>query len=668
MLSGLTSGMLAASPGNNLPGLWGDAKILLRHTLEVLTSLERHRVLGLPLDRLLHFLVAAAIFAVTARFLKRWRAVLVTLVLMLLKEAVDIPAKLKFLRTGEPLAVTTDSLWDAVAGLLGLGAGMLATTLLAERWLARPRQTAPQELPPPVDRQLRAAMAWFLYCTLGLLSLALLIGHAAFAGKPLTHAVVATIVILACRTFGPANVTVLAVPCVPLLIWLCNELDLHTWWYYTSDTLVLTLLVYVLAERLIKSDFTIRRLPMNPLVAVYALFAIAAVVWSLPDGGMTFAKGKQLMCVASGLAVYFLVVNVIRTRTQLRMGVWVLAATVGVICGASIVELFVRPHIVFQKHPGYILGGAEKLSVFATMMGPILLSLAVFARSRQKWFFALLAVLAGVIIVVTASRSAWAGGTVSAAAFCVFALWRRDWVLGAAGCIAITLCGALAVATVERAAAASAAYRTPILREVLSLSPSRVESSFDTSRGLIWKRGLAEIRERPILGHAGTENNRTAIYLNLAVDNGLVAAAAILIAMLWALLHNLRLGSRIDDPPLRALVFGCAFGLVGVLVTGVGIGWAVRRDFVPLLWYLTALGPAALAVAGRTMPAPNTGESPRVQSAPPLADERRRQESGARFRARSRRVSFRPSERLVFLAVALAAFGTAALLLWFMFR
>jgi hypothetical protein len=140
---------------------------------------------------------------------------------------------------------------------------------------------------------------------------------------------------------------------------------------------------------------------------------------------------------------------------------------------------------------------------------------------------------------------------------------------------------------------------------MLSMSPERMRGSYERSRARIHRRGWAVVKASPLIGTAGTENNRTSIYLNLAVDNGVISAACIMVLIGWVMARNVRLSARLSDPFLSAVTVGCAVGMIGLLVTGIGLGGAVRRMFVPQLWYLIALGPAIVAGCG---PKTETGD------------------------------------------------------------
>jgi len=592
----------------DLAELGRDCLELLRDGRHVLTRISTYKLWGaLRIDAPLHLFGAAALYLVARRYWSRLTAALVTCAALLVKELADVFIKSSASHVSGP---TYDTLTDLAFGVAGLGLGMLAARLLGER-LRHRRRREPSPPPAPREVALSERASFGLHLAFGVFCAALLVGHLVLGGKWAWHLPLGAAVLLACRFFGPAAVTMVAIPAVPYLNGLYRVLDVHGPHLYASDTLVLTLALYVLTARLARREVTLRWHAADPLVLLYAAFGVLAVLWGLPEGGLTFPKAKQLLCVAEGLAVYFLVVNLFRTPGQLRRAAWVLALSAGLACVIAAVELFTRSDVLLQVHPGGLYKKAERFSAYVTMMAPLTLGLAVFVRGWRRWPFAACAVLGLAMVAITASRSGWASGAVSATLVLLFACWRKDWVLALAVLAVLAAVGGVASATLERAASrrradireaagrrAPRTYNTRVMRELLSVRPAALLRTFRGARGAITERGLREIRERPLLGHAGTEVNRTSIYLNLAVDNGLIAASALLVMIGWVIVRGLRLGGRVRDPLLRALAFGCAFGLIGSLIEGVGVGWPVRRMFVPLFWYLLALGPAAIAASG----------------------------------------------------------------------
>jgi len=577
------------------PAIFKDIIELLRDARHVLTGLSTSRIWGLRVDVLLHLSGAALMYIVLRRFFSRRAAVLTTCSAMVLKELGDmfVKSSAKYVA----LMPKYDTLTDLLSGAAGLGLGMLIARLIGERLTVR-RGPELLPVPPPNDVRYSPAVSWALHGALGALCLVLLAGGLIFAGTG-GHLALAAMIIIACRLFGPANVLIVALPCVPYANYLYWTYDPGTWYYYASDTIVLTLALYVIGSRLARRDMTFRRLAVDPLVLAYVVLALGSVAWNLRGTGPIFPKVKQCICVAEALAVYFLVIHLLRTPQQLRRAAWVLLGSVGVACGAALVEAFVREPFVFQDVPGSVYRNAERFSVYATMMAPVALVLTFFARGWRRWLFGLIAALGLVMVVVTASRSGWVSGLASTTAVLVFLAWRKDWALGLAVTFGLALVLGLAAATLDQAASRRPAYRTPIIaREIFSISPGNIIASFERSRGSITDRALSEIRERPFLGYGGTEANRTSIYLYLAVDSGLIAAACALVAIAWVICRDLRLGGRVRDPLLAALACGCGFGLIGLLVEGVGVGFGVRRIFVPLVWYIVALGPAVIAVEG----------------------------------------------------------------------
>ncbi|MFO7899907.1 MAG: hypothetical protein R6V58_12715 [Planctomycetota bacterium] len=623
---------LAATSPRHLEALAHDLKTLARGLLVFFTALDRYQVLGLPLDRVLHVLVAAGVFLVAARLLRRRAAALITLGLILAKEAFDVPAKLKLLRGVHPPTVTTDSMWDAAAGLLGLAVAFGLVTLLGDRWRTTPRRERRDPLPPlpllelprPVFYPAAALTALVCLGTVAAFELhAVGRGVGSLAWVP--HLVVAVCTVALCRWAGPGGALVAVVAVLPLVnvvhrAYFADPLN-------AGSTAILILVCCTAVRAVLRRRSALYVRGADWAVALFALVACAVVLanglrlgWTferaLPSGEVVEKlRAYWLIPPLTGLGIYLAARNALTTRKALVRALAAFAASFGLIAAIGIVEFFTRPYRP-EVIPGALFGEAPALGVYLSLCTPLFVVLAVRGGVRPRWLFAVAATLGLVCVVLTFNRSAWAATGVATGVVVLLVLWRRDWVLGLA-CAAAAGCALWAVAwsvryTFERS---ERPYRTRVVRDAASVF---LPGEYDRSRARVVRPAEQELSRSPLLGATGTSAHT--LHHSLALSYG-IPGAILLAGAVAAVLAGGWAGAWRSRKPLAVTVVVGATGCVLAAALN-GMGWSTlrRSSMQPFFWFILGLVPAALCAVRE--PARPPAPPPRRRRRPLSREER----------------------------------------------
>lgn len=341
--------------------------------------------------------------------------------------------------------------------------------------------------------------------------------------------------------------------------------------------LVAVLMVAWLWRVLIGSE----RIELSHMQLPLALFLLCGTIsiYAAPDAGKAL---KVLFIFAMGAAVYLVASQTVRSEEEARGVLWAVACAVGAIGLYAVVagaEGGVAPETqAFPGVPGAesydrvegIFSSANGMGGFLALAIPPIVALAV---SENLWwrrvagYLLVAAAMAG--LALTYSRGAWLG--TGAGLLVLLPVLRRG---GAWLVLGLVLTGA-------SAAAGGALDR---LRSVTEAgSDTAVTSRFD-----IWEAALGLVSNHPLLG-VGLGNFQAAygdllvpglpllpyffgvpeeahnLFLNLAVEVGLVGAGAFAWLLAVALLQTWRT-SRSADRQVRAWSLGLGAGLVAILV------------------------------------------------------------------------------------------------------
>jgi hypothetical protein len=559
----------------------------INHTYQ---SVRTANILGLPVDILLTFVLAAGMYFVCLRSFSQRVAVAFTLAAILLKELGDI-----FLERSIT-AIHFVSYWDTMigiaTGLAGIGLGMLCfrpfdARALRDTNISLAKQDA---LPLPGTYP-----QWFSTAALTLLGtgcMAILVYHFAMLPTIATSHIILAVAAVVCFSLRPAASVIFIIPAVPFLNFAFEHYGLDSWFLRASDTLLLTMATCSVVSRLIRGTACLRRHVVDGALAIYAFLAMLSLGSSVLRQGLNLDKASHLVC----LAVWILVREHFTSSLRIRQAAWALGASMGIVCLIALIEFFVREKHVLQRTPHAVYRSAYNLSCYVTVIAPLVLFIAGTRRIRGRWLFALFGFVALLVLIITASRTAWVSSAVLCSGIVVFLLSRRDWSLGVAALVVVLAVGGLGIATINRAAGRQGAYSSQLSQEILSLRACRFRANLASTRGWAMNRMIPRARERPLLGTPGIHGEKASIYLFLLENHGLLATAFIVVALCWIMISNFRFGIRLRSPMLAAISIGCGFSLFASLLSGITDYFMFTREGVPILWYVISLGPATITL------------------------------------------------------------------------
>ncbi len=303
--------------------------------------------------------------------------------------------------------------------------------------------------------------------------------------------------------------------------------------------------------------------------------------------------------VVLGAALYFALANGLRERGQMQRWTWLLLALgpalaclalLGTRWGA--VRLLSLPALygrIPALREGLARGDSFNPRVVGMALGtlvPLPLALFLFGSRRPpRLFCAIVALTTGVVLLLTQSLQALLG--VGAALLLLLACKSRWWLLTVPAGLSV-LGGALP------------AYGRRVAQ--VALSPENAIGIGVTLRLDMWARALAMIRDTPFTGIGintfpqvqsafypgyllGPEPHAHNLFLQVALDGGLWALAALMWFLVALALSAVRGYHRCSDRQGRVLILGLGAGVLSFVVSGcVDTLWTSKP--VVLFWLM----------------------------------------------------------------------------------
>jgi len=629
-----------------------DVRSLAGSTIRVLNSLQEKTALGIPLDKLVHCLVAAWVVLVASRFVSLKKAVFLAVVIALLKELFDIPAKLVIIREKSIPQITSDSIGDLFFGILGILLACGIITLLGEKWKAQ----KPELQSIPSLRQIRLSQRKsivlqnsMLLASGGVFLTFLASGLMTGYGVPMLviHALAFVAIYCACGRWGGANVLIWVVPLTPFANWIHRR--------FSRDMLGvnITMILAIMTYELIKGIRTKRKKfifqASDTLVLAYVACVAFVVILSFFRLGWTERRMFELLAPTTGLVIVFLTNNLVKTTKHVQRAILALVSGFILLCAIGIIEFFSNP-IKLEHIPGTVFYDAPGFSIYLSLIWPWVFSLALLARLPMRPLYIIGCFLGITAIALVFVRSAWAGSMIAGLLVLVLTLWKRDWSLGVSAIITIIVSGLILTYALDaRTNSGKTTFHSRLTREAISIIRP---DAYEHARRSVLDNANRIIQQSPMLGSTGLSAHT--LFQAQAISYGIPVAILGLLAVVGLLVNNWVLTIRCRD----STVFALTVGVTGTLVSGlaVGVGWSPlsKPIFQTFLWYLLALvAPAAIAFS-KLYPEPEAPQVKRKSHTKPEA----------------RPFYKRPfcNERFLFLAIALVCFAVVGLLLFLIFR
>ena len=575
-----------------------DIEALLRSAATLSSWLKQFNVLGVPVDWIVHFIIAAFVFLLAVRFMARWKAAIVVLALIAAKEIIDIPVKLKLIRQAETMTVTLDSLWDVAFGLLGLGAALALTHVLGKRWRAATPASGIEPLPPPERTELSPGISRIALLAATGAAAALVIGFEIagfFVPRPALfwapHLIAAALALGAYLLLGPATGLMILMPVLPFADWAQRHLANDK--VHVSTTLILMLLCCH-AVRRIRSGRRIRLSLPDWLVAAYAAYACVIVLVNCFRLGWTIGRAYWLIPPVIGAAAYFHGKSLLADAARLRRALMFLAAGFLAVTVIAVAEFVVAP-LKLEHVPGSVYGSAPSLSPYLSLVWPFLLAgLMIRGWKWRALCWSCVAVGAAAIVVVYV-RAGWAAAAAAVLLLAVIAAFRRDWALGIAAVIAVAACIAATGWTFRHAERGPyGPLKSRDVREVASIFGPR---GYERARRRSIEKGARLVRRSPILGETGELVE--ALHYAHALTYGLPGTLLAVLAVAGVLLCGWTGVLRSRDPLTFGVVAGGTISVAAAMLHGLAWPALIGTSFQPFLWYILGLVSAS-ATAART--------------------------------------------------------------------
>jgi O-antigen ligase len=361
--------------------------------------------------------------------------------------------------------------------------------------------------------------------------------------------------------------------------------------------------------------------PVLPLLVVFLGIQVVSTLFSRDPAT---AVGAVARFVAEGLLLFFLVTNVVRTRTMLRRVVWALVLTGAALGALTAYQEYLgskeNDYLGFAQRVGLVtIGRANELRPSGPIFGDpnsyaefmlilVPLGFALFMLSGRRFVRLLAAAATGLVllgVLLTYSRGAALGFAV---VFCLAVLLRdlrSSWALAIGALVAVVV--ASVPAYQERLNSITAVSQ-------ITAPNSRTDTSI-TGRATEMLAAALVFADHPVLGvgpglypsYYSEYAKRVPYfietqprkphdrYLGIAAETGSLGLAAFL-AIIVVTLRGLVVARRAAVgryPDLAWLAAGLLLAVVGNIVTGVFLHLAYQRYF----WLLFALAASAYLIA-----------------------------------------------------------------------
>jgi hypothetical protein len=446
---------------------------------------------------------------------------------------------------------------------------------------------------PAVYRQKTSYIAQVIFAVICALFLA---GHVILGGIPIGHLFAISAVALSCALWSTRWTALIIIPFIYYVGYGCGQAGYRQLYSAWADSAILTLGLCAAIGQMIRREHNLWKSPVDAIAWLYLFFAAVTVFRAFPSFGMSYVRMAELSRAFGGLVVYSIVVQLTHTPHWANRAAWMAALSGGLTGIIAWIQVAMADPFVPEVIPGSAVGHAEPLAGHMTGMTAFVISLTFFDRGRRRWLWLFFSLVGLATLGVTISRTAWGTTAVILPIILCFAAFRCHWGFGLLA-IACVLAGFIALYRVPAIQPENPkSLRGHIIRDLQTLHPNRVFTSFCRARGWNYEECRKTISEHHILGHMMNRRVGASLYVLLAADNGLASACLFLVVMLWAVGFGLLRGSILAPSLLNSSVIGCSFAILAYLIQGMGTQPGPGWEFVHLIWFFAALNQVSLAV------------------------------------------------------------------------
>ena len=327
--------------------------------------------------------------------------------------------------------------------------------------------------------------------------------------------------------------------------------------------------------------------PLNRPIAYYIIACLISTLIGFAMGRLNLKTGLFFVLkYFEYFIVYFMAVNHLKDKEQIKRFVIFMLAVCMVICVIAILQIPAGGRVT-APFEGEV-GEPNTLGGYLVLMLSITLGLLVTSDSmKRKTFLGILVILIAISLLATLSRSSWLA--IGPMLLTLIYFSKRKLALVVPLVIIVLVLPFIMPHAVKERALFTVTQRIHPGQQV-EIGGIRLDTS-TSARVNAWKRILTtEFIEHPIFGSGVTGYGLVdAQYPRVLVETGILGLIAFLTLIFSIYKHALSIYRNTSDPLFGGLSLGYLAGFVAMLVHGIGTNVFIIVRIMEPFWFLTAI-------------------------------------------------------------------------------
>ena len=327
--------------------------------------------------------------------------------------------------------------------------------------------------------------------------------------------------------------------------------------------------------------------PLNRPIAYYIIACLISTLIGFAMGRLNLKTGLFFVLkYFEYFIVYFMAVNHLKDKEQIKRFVIFMLAVCMVICVIAILQIPAGGRVT-APFEGEV-GEPNTLGGYLVLMLSITLGLLVTSDSmKRKTFLGILVILIAISLLATLSRSSWLSIGPMLLTLIYFSKRKLALVVPLV-IIALIFSFIMPHAVKERALFTVTQRIHP--RQQVEIGGIRLDTS-TSARVNAWKRILTtDFVKHPLFGYGVTGYAFVdAQYPRVLIETGILGFTAFFILLLYIFKNALSIYRDTSDPLFRGLSLGYLAGFVAMLVHGIGTNVFIIVRIMEPFWFLTAI-------------------------------------------------------------------------------
>ena len=328
------------------------------------------------------------------------------------------------------------------------------------------------------------------------------------------------------------------------------------------------------------------RTPLNRPIAYYILMCLASTLLGFLFGRLNLKTGLLFVLkYFEYVLIYFMVVNYLRDKKQVKTFVWAMLLT------CLIVSVISMTHIpeggrVSAPFEGKV-GEPNTYGGYLVFMMSIATGLALMEESLRNRLVAFsLVVLFSIPLLYTQSRSSYLAAIPAVLTF----LWlskRKQWIPPALLLVALLLPFMAPKVTKDRV---SYTFTQGVGRpDTVTVAGVQLDTS-TSARIRSWDEAFRDLAQHPVLGFGVTGYRFVdAQYVRVATETGFLGLLVFLLLMGTILRESYRVFTVCQEPFDKGLVIGFIAGFIGLLFHAIGANTFIIVRIMEPFWFIAAM-------------------------------------------------------------------------------